>query len=156
MAWETQRTPFYYSPFTIHCSLFTAFPFPWSVELFRATFPAAWAASVATGDTTTISRILADDFVGIDPQGKSYDKAEMIRDTKNAPKYFRSNKLDDVKIRFFGDTAVAQGSETWERQNGQRGQFVWTDTWIRRKGVWQIVAAEDLIVLAPVPAPNKP
>ena len=127
-----------------------------SAESYIRESEAAWAASVATGDTAAVSRILADDFVGVDPDGKSYDKAEMVRDTKNAPKYFRSNKLDDVKIRFYGDTAVAQGSETWERQNGQRGQFVWTDTWIRRKGVWQIVAAEDLIVLAPVATPSKP
>jgi hypothetical protein len=28
----------------------------------------------------------------------------------------------------------------------QRTRFVWTDTWIRRNGKWQIVAAEDLIV----------
>jgi len=25
-----------------------------------------------------------------------------------------SNHLDEVKIRFFGDTAVAQGSESWD------------------------------------------
>jgi hypothetical protein len=24
-------------------------------------------------------------------------------------------------------------------------RFVWTDTWIRRNGKWQIVAGEDLI-----------
>jgi len=116
----------------------------------------AWAESVATGETATLARILADDFVGVDPKGKVYSKTDMIRDTKDAPKYFRSNKLDSVTIRFFGDTAVAHGSETWERQNGQRGQFVWIDTWIRRKGVWQIVAAEDLIVLAPTVEKPKP
>ena len=116
---------------------------------------AAWASSVATGDTSTIERILADDFVGVDPKGKVYGKAQMVADTKDAPKYFKSNTIDKVTVRFFGpDTAVAHGSETWERQNGQRGQFVWIDTWIRRKGVWQIVAAEDLIVLAP--SPQKP
>lgn len=118
---------------------------------------AAWASSVATGDQSTVSRILADDFVGVDPKGKVYNKAEMVSDTKDAPKYFRSNVLDGVTVRFFGDnTAVAHGSETWERQNGQRGQFVWIDTWIRRKGVWQIVAAEDLIVLAPTSDKPKP
>jgi hypothetical protein len=26
------------------------------------------------------------------------------------------------------------------------GPFVWTDTWVRRNGKWQIVAAEHLIV----------
>ena len=114
---------------------------------------AKWAESVATGDSSVVERILADDFIGVDPNGKVYGKVEMIADTKTAPKYFRSNKLDYVNIRFFGNTAVAQGSESWERQNGTLGQFVWMDTWVKRKGKWQIVAAEDLI---PPPPKVKP
>jgi ketosteroid isomerase-like protein len=104
-----------------------------------------WAESVATGDSSAIERILADDFIGVDPKGGLYNKQQMIADTRNAPKYFVSNRLNDVKMRFYGDTAVAQGSETWEKYSGERGRFVWTDTWIRRNGRWQIVAAEDLI-----------
>jgi ketosteroid isomerase-like protein len=104
-----------------------------------------WAESVATGNTSTIERILADDFIGVDPKGVVYNKQQMIADTRNAPKYFVSNRLNDVKVRFYGDTAIAQGSETWEKRSGERGRFVWTDTWIRRNGRWQIVAAEDLI-----------
>lgn len=108
-----------------------------------------WAESVANGDATVIERILADDFIGVDPEGTMYDKARMVADTRTAPKYFASNRLNAVKVRFFGaDTAVAQGSESWERKVGtpRYGKFVWTDTWIRRNGKWQIVAAEDLTV----------
>ena len=104
-----------------------------------------WAESVATGDTSAIDRILADDFIGVDPQGHLYNKQRMIDETRNAPKYFVSNRLNDVKVRFYGKTAIAQGSETWEKHSGERGRFVWTDTWLRRNGRWQIVAAEDLI-----------
>jgi ketosteroid isomerase-like protein len=104
-----------------------------------------WAESVASGDTSAIERILADDFVGVDPKGQLYNKSQMIADTRNAPKTFVSNRLNDVKVRFYGSTAVAQGSETWEKRSGERGRFVWTDTWLRRNGRWQIVAAEDLI-----------
>jgi hypothetical protein len=104
-----------------------------------------WAESVATGDTSTIERILADDFVGVDPKGELYNKQQMITDTRNAPKYFVSNRLNDVKMRFYGNTAIAQESETWEKRSGERGRFVWTDTWLQRNGHWQIVAAEDLI-----------
>jgi len=43
---------------------------------------------------------------------------------------------------------VAQGNETWHKKSGETGRFVWTDTWLKRNGRWQIVAAEDLI--APV------
>ena len=111
-----------------------------------------WAESVATGDTIVIERILADDFIGVDPDGSFYDKAKMVADTREAPKYFISNHLNEVKVRFYGDAAVAQGSESWVRRTGSplRGRSVWTDTWIRRNGRWQIVAAEDLIVPDPV------
>jgi ketosteroid isomerase-like protein len=104
-----------------------------------------WAESVATGDTTAIQRILADDFIGVDPKGRQYTKSQMISETRNAPKYFLSNRLNNVKVRFYGDTAVAQGDESWRRHDGEHGRFVWTDTWIWRNGRWQIVAAEDLI-----------
>ena len=105
-----------------------------------------WAESVATGDTSAIERILADDFIGVDPKGRLYIKQQMIDETSNAPKYFVSNRLNDVKVRFYGNTAIAQGSETWEKRSGERGRFVWTDTWLQRDGRWQIIAVEDLIV----------
>ena len=105
-----------------------------------------WAESVASGDTAVLTRILAEDFIGVDPKGQQYRKAAMIKDTKDAPRYFRSNQINDVIVRFYGAVAVAQGSESWERQNGKRGQFVWTDTWLRRNGRWQIIAAQDVSV----------
>ena len=104
-----------------------------------------WAESVATGDTSAIERIVADDFIGVDPKGRLYIKQQMIDDTRNAPKYFVSNRLNDVKVRFYGNTAITQGSETWEKRSGERGRSVWTDTWLQRDGRWQIIAAEDLI-----------
>jgi ketosteroid isomerase-like protein len=109
-----------------------------------------WAESVASGDTGPVERILADDFVGVEPQGRLYDKAKMVSDTRDAPKYFVSNHLNDVKVRFYGDTAIAQGNESWERPTGERGRFVWTDTWLWHNGRWQIAGAEDLI------APESP
>jgi ketosteroid isomerase-like protein len=115
-----------------------------------------WADTVFNGDTNVVERILSDDFLGVDPDGSLYEKAKMVADTREAPKEFISNRLNDVKVRFFGDTtAVAQGNESWVRRTGTplRARFVWTDTWILRNGKWQIVASEDLI--APEPA-DKP
>ena len=111
-----------------------------------------WAESVANGDVTVIERILSDDFLGVDPEGNLYEKSKMVADTREAPKRFVSNHLNDVKVRFYGETAIAQGNESWVRRSGSplRGRFVWTDTWIWRNGKWQIVAAEDLI------APESP
>jgi len=108
-----------------------------------------WAESVANGDSIVIVRILADDFIRVDPDGNQYNKQAMVKGTYDAPKYFLSNHLNEVKIRFYGNTAVSQGNETWvKRKDSSTGRFVWTDTWVLRNGKWQIVAAEDLI--APV------
>ena len=105
-----------------------------------------WADSVQTGDTTALERILADDFIGINPEGNFYDTASMISYIRNAPNHFLSNSLNDVKVRFYGNMAIAQGDESWVRRNGNiRGRFVWTDTWVKRNGQWQIVAAQDVI-----------
>ena len=115
------------------------------VERYIVSSERQWAESVATGDTSAIERILANDFIGVDPKGRLYTKQQMIGDTRNAPKHFVSNRLNEVKVRFYSKTVVAQGSETWEKHSGERGRFVWTDTWLQRNGHWQIVAAEDLI-----------
>ena len=108
-----------------------------------------WAESVASGDSTVIRKILADDFIGVDPDGNQYNKETMVRETATAPKYFLSNHLNDVKIRFYDNFAIAQGDETWvKRLDSSTARFVWTDTWIFRNNKWEILAAEDLI--APV------
>ena len=111
-----------------------------------------WAESTASGDTSRVKQFVAEDFVGVDPDGSFYNKEQAISETADGPKEYVSNHLDDnVKVRFYGDAAVVQGSETWERReaNPKRGKFVWTDTWIRRNGRRQVVASEDLIVAAP-------
>jgi ketosteroid isomerase-like protein len=101
-----------------------------------------WAASVVSGDRSKRRTYFADDFVGTDTRGRRYDKATVTRETGPA-KSIVSNRLDDVDVRFFGDTAVAHGSESWQRKDGSEGRYVWTDVWVRRNGEWKIVAAQD-------------
>ena len=107
-----------------------------------------WAAAEVTGDTALVDRIVADDFVGVDPSGVLYHKVEAVAEVHDGKGTYISNELKMVCVRFFGDTAVAQGTEVWEKKAGRpkRGSYVWTDTWIKRNNQWQIVAAEDLIL----------
>jgi hypothetical protein len=69
-----------------------------------------WAESVATNDSSVLERILDDDFVWIYPDGTKMNKAQAIADARSGPGSFVSNHLNDVSVRFFGKTAVAQGS----------------------------------------------
>ncbi len=92
---------------------------------------------------------LADDFQGTAPGGKRYDKAEALK--RDASLKERDCRLDDAKVRFFGDSvAIIYGSERALRtdQDGKEAMrcLVWTDTWLKRLGKWEIVAAQDTAV----------
>ena len=106
-----------------------------------------WAGSVATSDASVVERILADVFAWV-LDGEVLNKEQAVRFAKEGPGDFVSNHPDYVHVRFFGaDTAVARGSETWTKKNpARKGCFVWTDTWVRRNNILQIVAAEDDVV----------
>jgi hypothetical protein len=56
--------------------------------------------------------------------------------------------LDEADVRFCGsDVAVMYGAEskTVALSDGkqERRCLLWTDTWLRRTGKWQIVAVQD-------------
>jgi ketosteroid isomerase-like protein len=115
----------------------------------------AWAESVATDDASVVKRILADDFVWV-REGKVLDKSHAVTIAQQGPGDLVSNHLEYANVRFFGDTAVVQGSETWTRLGGRSGHFLFIDTWVRRSGVWQIVAAVDVSVSAPLAGSPNP
>lgn len=119
------------------------------VERYIVASEEAWAKSVASNDASVVKRILADDFIWV-LDGRLVDKKTAVKEAAQGPGSFVSNEPDYVHVRFFGDTAVAQGSETWTRKDGRRGKFVWTDTWVNRVGCWQIVNTQDTVV--PLPA----
>jgi hypothetical protein len=109
-----------------------------------------WAEVCATHDSSVLERILSDDFIGTNTEGKHYTKSEDIEKVRRSTKRYKSGRLDDVKVRFYGgDIAVLQGVETCVREADDGKEepetAVWTDTWIKRNGLWQIIAAQDAI-----------
>jgi ketosteroid isomerase-like protein len=108
-----------------------------------------WAESVPTNDAAVLKRVLADDFLWVYPSDGRllWSKADTIADAESGPGDFVSNHLNEVTVRFFGMTAVAQGNESWVQKdkNGKeiKGRFIWSDVWVRRHGQWQMVQAQD-------------
>jgi ketosteroid isomerase-like protein len=108
-----------------------------------------WAESVPTNDASILKRILAEDFVWVYPSDGRllWSKAETIADAEAGPGDFVSNHVNEVNVRFFGMTAVAQGNESWVQKDKSgkeiKGRFIWSDVWVRRHGQWQMVQAQD-------------
>jgi len=104
-----------------------------------------WANS-ACSPQPDLKNVIADDFQGTSPSGRRYGKKEAIAtDTKSLS---RDCQLGEVKVRFFGDAiAIAYGAESAvsKAKDGKETKrcLIWTDTWLKRAGKWQIVAAQD-------------
>jgi hypothetical protein len=112
---------------------------------------AKWASSNCSPQPD-LKAVIADDFQGTATDGHRYDKADAIAtDPKSLA---RDCQLGEVKVRFFGDSiAIAYGSESRMRkaEDGKEAKRcqVWTDTWLKRNGQWQIVAAQDTVIPCP-------
>jgi len=107
-----------------------------------------WAEQDCT-QKPVVQKILADDFQGTSPKGERYRKADAVKDAGATTEKARDCALNKVDVHFFGDSiAVAYGSETSVSATPEgkalKSCLVWTDTWLKRKGVWQIVAAQDM------------
>lgn len=97
---------------------------------------------------------IADDFQGTFTSGQRFGKAEAVTTDPAKASLSRDCQLGDVEVRFFGDSvAIAYGAESRMRKDQEGNEAkrcqVWTDTWLKRNGRWQIVAAQDNVVACP-------
>lgn len=109
-----------------------------------------WAEGVCTNNGV-VSELLAEDFQGTSTRGQRYNKADELRDEKG-PHSAHDCAIDDARVRFFSsssgeDVAIIYGSEHATGKDKTHPDAkqcqVWTDTWLKRAGKWQIVAAQD-------------
>ena len=109
-----------------------------------------WADALVKKDQAVIDRIESPDWMLSDPEGNLVAKAKADADLKSGTVTFESFHTDDLKVRVFGDTAVAYGLETEKsKYQGQdtSGQYRFTDVFIKRDGRWQAISTHISRVL---------
>lgn len=114
--------------------------------------------SVARGDQTPWKKYFAEDCLYFDEKGRGMEKADLLKDMAPLPPgYSGTIKLAKAQSRIFPDTAIlsydAEETETIFGQN-MTARYHSTDTWMRRKEEWQIVASQTLRYYED-PAPGK-
>ena len=92
--------------------------------------------------------VLADDFLGTAPDGTTYEKAEEVKDTQDTSKSARQCHQIDPRVRLFGENVAIVYGKAFSVRKGKDGRdaprcLAFTDTWLKRDGKWQIVAAHD-------------
>jgi len=105
-----------------------------------------WAEGVCV-DNGVAANLLADDFQGTSTKGERFTKSDELKDEKG-DHIARDCGLDEAKVHYFGDSvAVVYGREHAvgkdKSQPNAKVCQIWTDTWLKRAGRWQIITSQD-------------
>jgi ketosteroid isomerase-like protein len=110
----------------------------------------SWAVALVRRDGATFRRLLADGFVYTE-NDRTSTRDEVLHEVEAGPDKVEAAHNEDMRVYRFGPTAAVTG---WlvVRGRGADGPFDrryrFTDTWVRRGGRWQIVAAHDYLAPA--------
>jgi len=109
-----------------------------------------WAEARVKGDSSYTRRIEAEDCTIVWPDGRIVNKQEDLQ-TMTGDIVFTEFKIDDLRIRLYGDTGIVVGEGMIKAHKGKQvllgGKFVWTDTFVKQGGQWKVVASQITSVL---------
>ncbi len=96
-------------------------------------------------DAAAIERILADEYLFTDEEGKVKNKAEDLASYKTSPSKFEIFEISDQKVRVIGNNAAVETGTVRFKGTGKDGKPFdgserYTTTWVWRGGRWQIAA----------------
>jgi ketosteroid isomerase-like protein len=112
----------------------------------------AWGNALLKRDVAAWSRCLGDDWVITYSDGTLVTKPMALADLKEGALRIESFRLDDLKVRVYGDTAVVTGLITEKskfRDKNTSGVRRFTDVFVKRDGRWQAIASHESNVSAP-------
>jgi ketosteroid isomerase-like protein len=115
-----------------------------------------WAAAELSGDTVSLGRILADDFVAIGPRGFMLTKEQWLSRHDSGSLTYKAFGWDEVSVRVHGDAAIMIGRQTARAvyEDGDvrheiQDQFRATLVFVEEAGRWLLLGLH----LSPIAGP---
>jgi ketosteroid isomerase-like protein len=109
-------------------------------------------AAIVKADIAFLERVLDQDYVHYRPRGTVENRAQYLENRMNGNVNFESLVADDVKVRFYGDTAIVTYRSTAKGKDQQGAideQRLWTRVFVRRDGRWQLVHSQGTSIQKP-------
>ena len=104
-----------------------------------------WHDAILSGDGMVIGGLLADNYVGIGPDGNIVSRDEELQARTGGEDRLRKLDVEEQKVRVFGSTAVVT-SRGWVEgvYSGHQlnGPYRYTRVWSLNRGQWRIVSFE--------------
>ena len=106
----------------------------------------SWMDSLKVGDADSLGQILFSDFAFASP--RITDGKDRIRYLEYAVRDLKlvSYEFDKTTVRLFGRTAIVSGllrQNATVRGENWNGNYLVTDVWINRNGVWRVVSRHE-------------
>ena len=105
-----------------------------------------WKDAVIAHNVPAMDNLLADDYIGITPNGTLESKGQTLESMKNGAIHFTSISASDRKVRFYGKTAVvtSKADVAGDLEGGKaNGNYRYTRVYVQDpKGAWKIVSFE--------------
>lgn len=117
-----------------------------------AELDATYQKAVEDNDAATMDRILADDFILVEGDGKRTTKAELLRSARDGKTHYRIQRDTERTLRVSGDTAVVT-AKLWAQglEDGAQVDYkLWfSDVYVRTPRGWRYFFGQSSL---PLPA----
>ncbi|MGB7068149.1 MAG: nuclear transport factor 2 family protein [Pyrinomonadaceae bacterium] len=116
-----------------------------------------WEEATKNKDKAWFERNLADEYTATNGLGKRFNKTEDIADTLSNTDTITSSELSNMQVRVHGDMGVVTGRlhRVGKDKNGAFDRnYMFTDTFVKRDGRWQVVSTQATIVVPVTTAKN--
>ena len=105
-----------------------------------------WTEAHLHGEVAILERLMAEDYIKIQPNGSVAGKAEVLATYQPGLRSWEHAQGDEYDVRLYGETAVVIGRWTARGvNNGQRFDYVtrFLSVYVKRDGRWQMVAEQS-------------
>jgi hypothetical protein len=108
---------------------------------------AGWRQGAIKQDKALLEKYLADDLVYTHGGGQTESKAQYMANVLKGPSHYQSMTERDVRIRFFGKTAVLWGLVDVQPAKGELYRVRTLEVYTQNAGgVWQMAQKESVRV----------
>jgi len=103
-----------------------------------------WADSYVKRDPSFVEKNTTDDFMFVGPEGNAVNKVDYVK-AITGDTTFTSFKINSLKVRTYGDTAVVIGTATITAETkgeNESGDYCFTDVFVKQKGEWKAASGQ--------------
>jgi ketosteroid isomerase-like protein len=108
-----------------------------------------WLTGITKNDFRKLEQVLADDLMYLHSTGVMDSKASYVKSLQSGKQKYVSGKINDLKIRVYGQTAVINGDANFEFvTDGKPGKahLKYTHVFVKGGKGWQLVSHQSLKV----------